>query len=142
MKKIVLMLLAAVFITACGKDKGFEPVNKDLIVFHSTTFKSDVILTEVMVNIGFGVMIPKTVKKYEVIRFKENGKLEFFTVDDNNKISLGLILQGSYSLAYPKITKIQTLGNKQTETVIQKTDNLSFILDGLTYTSSLDSYTK
>lgn len=137
-KSVLFLMLLSVSFIACEKEKK---IDKDVIVFESSTFISEPIIYDEVKDI-FGSTITNTITEHKVIRFKGGGKLEYFTVDEFDKITSKIVLNGSYKLNYPNISELNA-GTEQSKTVVNKSgSDMSFELDGLLYENTLTHFSK
>lgn len=131
MKKLLLLL--PFILLSCSTDENETP-NRDLVVFHSTTFVSEAYDANAL-----GVL-----KWRDVIKFKDNGSIEYFTVDNDGDIDQRRThsTTGSYKLDYPRVYQILAVDffNEITITIFKNGDTMSFNAGSKTFKNSLENF--
>lgn len=138
MKKLIL-ILSVVTLMSCSKED--EPIDRDVIVFHSTTFVSEPY--EVPKGSSMGIEFEGTETRYNVIRFNENGRITYFKADDFENILPGTMsTTGAYDLNYPTVSNIIAVHIFEEESLtIQNVNNkMSFTAGGMKYTASAKNF--
>lgn len=137
MKRLALLL--TVILMSCSSDSDELP-DRDVLVFQSTTFVSDSF--EVEKEDVMGVEIEGTESRRNVIRFKPNGNIEYFQVDEFNDIQGGTrSTTGNYKLDFPKVYDILAVHIfDETQLTIQTGSKMRFSASGKTYTASLEQF--
>lgn len=134
MKKL-LVLLTVITMLSCSTED--EPVNRDVLVFHSTTFVSEPY--EVPKGTVMGIEFEGTETRYNVIRFNENGRITYFKADDFENILSGTMsTTGAFELNYPTVSNIIAVHifDEEQITIQKNGTQMSFNAGGMKYTSS------
>lgn len=141
MKRLLLLLIITTLL-GCSSDDGGEVPNRDLVVLQSTTFVSEAYEHEYEVPTGYGSET-EIEQRRDVIRFQQNGNIEYFSVDEYDEIQPGThSTSGSYQLDFPMIYDIIAVHIFDAEEVeIQKTNNgMYFTADGRMFEATLTSF--
>lgn len=129
----IFSMRAVIIFFSCSEDVEPE-ISKDELVLFTTTFQTQPFEVVTELPTGNGDTYFKTEYRSLVVRFKDAGRMERFTVDADNKM-IGAVSHGSYKLEYPRIYDISMFEDK--ETVVLKTalNTLRVELDELIFSS-------
>jgi len=138
MKKLLLLL--SVLTISCSNDSDEVP-KRDITVFQTTTFISNGYEVE-KVYTTMGVTTKRMETQMNVIKFKANGNIECFQVDEYNDIYAGTrSTTGNYQLDFPKVYNILAVHIfDETQVTIQTGAKMQFTAGGLTYKATLENF--